>query len=350
MSSAPSSTSSYPTNVPLPTPKFPSPSPPTIILPLSPTVFLTPPLSAWLELERRSGLLPPLLSPPSPLSGLPPVPPSFPLPPVPIPNTTAPDPDTVRCTLKHDANVARLRSATDAEAPRGTKRQIAERQRGPSWTHSDANAFIHTHMNRPRLPGEAPAVTPPLRAPLPSPPVLELPPGSFSRWKSADDEEWTVWTPHGAMMEQQQRQNDSDQQQPSGTTEQQQPSSSGKGAAAVVQQTQRSSSSRARENSVGNGRSAAAAAAADPTNPTDTVRPSKSARIRPTLPPALRRYHNPAFAPPRSCHPPTPEELQELDLLSNTSSSCSSPSTSPARYDTKLGDYVKTDEHGNDLA
>ena len=150
-------------------------------------------------------------------------------------------------------------------------------------------------------------------------------------------------------MEQQQRRSSSDQQQQSGAMEQQQPSSSGKGAAAVEQQTQRSSSSRARENSVGNGRSAAAAAA-DPTNPTDTVRPSKSARIHPTLPPALRRYHNPAFAPPRSCHHPTPEEPQELDLPSNTSSPCSSPSTSPARYDTKLGDYVKTDEHGNDLA
>ena len=263
MSSAPPSSSKFPTNVLLPTPKFPPLPPPR-------TVLLTPPLSAWLELERRSGLRPPLLSPPSPLSGLPPVPPSFPPPHVPTSNTTQPDPDTVRCTQKHDANVARLRSATDAEARRGTKRQIAERQRGPSWTHSDANTFIHTHMNRPRLPGEAPAVTPPMGAHL------------FN------------------------------------------PSASALSAATPLP-------------------------APDPAYRADTVRPSKSARLHPTLPPAQRRYHNPAFAPPRSRHPPTPEELQELDLPSNTSSPCSSPSTSPARYDTKLGGYAKTDEHGNDL-
>jgi len=169
-------------------------------------------------------------------------------------------------------------------------------------------------------------------------------------------------------MEQQQQRSDNDQQRAaavavrlgmmeqqqqwysstSGAMEQQQPSSSGTVPTAAEQQTQKSSSSRARENPVGNSRSAAATAA-DPTNPTDTVRPFKSARTHPPLPPTLRRYHNPAFAPPRSYQPPTPEELQELDLPSNTSSPCSSPSTSPARYDTKLGDYVKTDENGNDL-
>jgi len=54
---------------------------------------------------------------------------------------------TQRCQTKHDQHIQRLQAQVDAERPRGAKRQLEQRARGPSWTQAHLVGFVQSNFH-----------------------------------------------------------------------------------------------------------------------------------------------------------------------------------------------------------